>query len=314
MFSKSLTAFVVLSTVLRSMPVLSTPLSDKVAELRLDPTAVDRINSLNSDNQFVFDFLNPPAGVVTGAAGHTVTATSGTFPAVVGNGVAMTVGFLGPCGMNTPHTHPRATEINFSVNGTLRAGLLTENGARFVMNELPPGSMMIFPQGAVHFEINDGCEPAMFVAAFNSEDPGVLSVAQRFFGLPIDILAATMGGLGVQQVEGLEAMVIYLSQFHPKPRPTCTTDPRQYCCRVAASTACPPSLPAQPTAQHQPRVSGNAFPTGTVGSTSNPTSSPPPTSSFSNSTMISGSATNPTTTPAASSTQVSANATSSSAV
>jgi hypothetical protein len=41
--------------------------------------------------QFVFDFFSPPAGVVTGAAGHTVAATSGTFPAVVGNGVAMSV-------------------------------------------------------------------------------------------------------------------------------------------------------------------------------------------------------------------------------
>ena len=47
--------------------------------------------------------------------------------------------------MNTPHTHPRATEINFSVNGTLRTGLLTENGARFVVNSLPAGSATIFP-------------------------------------------------------------------------------------------------------------------------------------------------------------------------
>jgi hypothetical protein len=43
------------------------------------------------------------------------------------------------------------------VNGTLRTGLLTENGARFVVNDLPPGSMTVFPQGSVHFEMNDGC-------------------------------------------------------------------------------------------------------------------------------------------------------------
>ncbi|KAJ6506752.1 RmlC-like cupin [Mycena sanguinolenta] len=248
MFSKSLAAFVILNTVLHSMPVLSTPLAETVAELRLDPTAVDRLNTLSSDNQFVYDFLNPPAGVVTGAAGHTVTATSGTFPAVVGNGVAMTIGFLGPCGINTPHTHPRATEINFSVNGTLRTGFLTENGGRFVVNDLPPGSMTVFPQGAIHFEMNDGCEPAMFVAAFNGEDPGVLSVAQRFLGLPIDIIGATMGGLGVKEVEGLEAMI--------PDNVAVGTD--------ACLKRCGLHRPrAQPTAQHQPRVSGNAFPTGT---------------------------------------------------
>lgn len=69
------------------------------------------------------------------------------MPALVGNGMAMTIGFLGPCGMNTPHTHPRATEFNFAVNGSLQAGLLVENGARFIVNDLPPGSAAIFPKG-----------------------------------------------------------------------------------------------------------------------------------------------------------------------
>ena len=91
----------------------------------------------------------------------------------------MTIGFLGPCGMNTPHTHPRATEINFSVNTTLRAGFLEENGARFVDVELAAGSAAVFPMGAIHFEMNPSCEPAMFVAAFDNEDPGVGQVAQR---------------------------------------------------------------------------------------------------------------------------------------
>ncbi len=60
--------------------------------------------------------------------------------------MAMTIGFLGPCGYNTPHTHPRATEFNFAVNGTLQTGFLAENGARFVFNEVPPGSAAIFPK------------------------------------------------------------------------------------------------------------------------------------------------------------------------
>ncbi|KAJ7656259.1 RmlC-like cupin domain-containing protein [Mycena polygramma] len=264
----TLAVAVALSTVFNS--VLCTPLSDEVAKLRLDPTAVDRINDL-SDQQFVFDFLNPPGGVTTGAAGHTVTATSGTFPAVVGNGVAMTVGFLGPCGINTPHTHPRATEINFSVNGTLRTGMLSENGARFVVNSLPPGSMTVFPQGAIHFEMNDGCEPAMFVAAFNGEDPGVLSIAQRFFGLPVDIVDVTMGEIGVQQVEGLADKI-------PDNIAVGTDE-----CLKRCGLARPP---AQPTAQHQPRVSGNAFPTGNATNNAAPTSSAPSTTASANSTSV----------------------------
>ena len=54
-----------------------------------------------------------------------------------------------------------------------------ENGARFIPVELAAGSAAVFPQGAIHFEMNPTCEPAMFVAAFNNEDPGVQQVAQR---------------------------------------------------------------------------------------------------------------------------------------
>ena len=81
--------------------------------------------------------------------------------------------------MNTPHVHPRATEINFSLNTTLRGGVLIENGARFAELDIRPGTATIFPQGAIHFEMNPSCEAAMFVAGFNNEDPGVTSIAQR---------------------------------------------------------------------------------------------------------------------------------------
>ncbi|KAJ7722336.1 RmlC-like cupin domain-containing protein [Mycena metata] len=239
----SFSAAVVLSALLST--VLSTPLvvSVEVAALRLDPTQVDRLSTLSDDTQYVYDFFNPTTGIVSGAAGHTVTATSGTFPAVVGNGVAMTIGFLGPCAMNSPHTHPRAAEINFSVNGTLRTGMLAENGARFVVNELPPGSMTVFPQGAIHFEMNTGCDVAMFVAAFNGEDPGVLQMAQRFMGLPVDILQATLGGLGVVEVEGLAKMI-----------PDNIVAGTDECLQRCGLTR-----PTQPTSQQQPRVSGNAY-------------------------------------------------------
>ena len=57
--------------------------------------------------------------------------------------------------------------------------MLIENGARFAEVDIRPGTATIFPQGAIHFEMNPSCEPAMFVAAFDNEDPGVGQVAQR---------------------------------------------------------------------------------------------------------------------------------------
>ena len=122
----------------------------------------------------------------------------------------MSIGILGPCGLNTPHTHPRAAEFNLAVNGTLRTGMLANNKARFVMNELQPGQATIFPQGAIHFEQNLGCDTVMFVAAFSNEDPGVTQIANQFFSLPSDIVEATLGdstgqmtssGLSVQDIQ-----------------------------------------------------------------------------------------------------------------
>ncbi|KAJ7435563.1 RmlC-like cupin [Mycena latifolia] len=217
--------------------------ADLVGKLRLAPVATDRIALLGTDDEFAFDFFDPAAGATVGKGGKIVTANAGTFPAVIGTGSAMAVGFLDACSMNTPHMHPRATEMQISVNSTIRTGMITENGARFIMTELPPGSMTIFPMGSIHFQVNDGCDPALFVASFNSEDPGALQVAQRFLGLPPDIVGATLGDIGVQEIEGLESQI--------PDNVAIGTD--------ACLKRCGLTRPPQPTLQRQSRVPGNAF-------------------------------------------------------
>ena len=185
--------FCLLASMALSSLALPTPKNDTVAKLLTAATAVDRLNLLQ-DVDFVFDFFNPNAAAISASTpnGHTVAARRDTFPALVGSGLAMTVGFLGPCGLNTPHTHPRSAEFNIAINGTLRAGMLEENGARFVMNTLNPGQATLFPRGAIHFEQNLGCQPAMFVAAFSDEDPGV-SQLTNLADLPVDIVQAVLG-------------------------------------------------------------------------------------------------------------------------
>ena len=105
------------------------------------------------------------------------------------------------------------------------AGFIEENGARFVVNTLTPGQGTLFPKGSIHYQLNLGCEPLTFVAALNDEDPGVSQIAQRceyfkillflkvtgadvgpfslVFGLPPDVVAATLGDVGVQEVVSL---------------------------------------------------------------------------------------------------------------
>jgi hypothetical protein len=155
-------------------------------------TAVDRLALLNNNSDWVYDFNSSTASNVTtkGDGGRTVKADRKAFPALTGTGVSMTLGFLGPCGFNTPHTHPRSAEINVVVQGALVAEMVPENGAQVVRNRLDPFQMTVFPQGAVHTEYNPTCGEAIFVAGFASEDPGVQQVAQTLFELDDDLISA----------------------------------------------------------------------------------------------------------------------------
>jgi oxalate decarboxylase/phosphoglucose isomerase-like protein (cupin superfamily) len=116
------------------------------------------------------------------------------MPAIIGTGSSMTVAFLGPCGMNTAHVHPRGTELNIVVKGRLVTNFIIENGLPLIANTMETFQMSVFPQGAIHQEFNPDCEEAVFVASFNHEDPGVSEIAHNFFDLNNDVLKATLGG------------------------------------------------------------------------------------------------------------------------
>jgi hypothetical protein len=105
--------------------------------------------------------------------------------------------------MNSPHTHPRATEFLTVVQGQVKTGFMLENGflagkkpgqlTTQVSAELSAFQGTVFPQGSIHFQFNDQCEPATFVATLNSEDPGTSQVAQNFFFLDDEIVDITLG-------------------------------------------------------------------------------------------------------------------------
>ncbi|KAI0158307.1 spherulin-1A [Xylariaceae sp. FL1272] len=173
-----------------------------IQALELAPTQKSRIPLLNQPGDFKFDFLDPPSGSVTmGSGGHTVAADANLFPALIGNAGAMTMGFLSPCGFNTPHVHPRATELNVVVEGRLVSEMIMENGVSPVQNLLNKYQFTVFPQGAMHTEFNPDCEDAVFVAGFNNVDPGVQQSAQTFFGLRPDIIQAA---LAVDAINGAD--------------------------------------------------------------------------------------------------------------
>ncbi|KAL9116679.1 MAG: hypothetical protein Q9187_006795 [Circinaria calcarea] len=177
-----------------------------IEALILAPTAVERLSLLQPED-FIFDFLRATGNSTNtiGLGGRTVNADRTSFPALIGSGVSMTVGFLGPCGFNTPHIHPRSSEINIVAQGALVAEFTLENGLPTVVNPLTQWQMTVFPMGAMHTEFNPLCEPSVFVAGFADEDPGVQATTPTFFGFQSDIVRAALGGDGTVNGQDIDA-------------------------------------------------------------------------------------------------------------
>ncbi|KAK3201336.1 hypothetical protein GRF29_185g664707 [Pseudopithomyces chartarum] len=161
-------------------------------------------NASNDTFQFINNTVTPPTG------GSIVLSTITNFPALGSTGLGAAVGFVNPCGLNTPHWHPRSNEILTVVQGTLVGALILENDSGFgnVVGGAPPiiGALpqinttltnytaMLFPKGLIHWQFNPECEPAVFVAGFDSPDPGRAEAARGFFSAkPDEVIQASTG-------------------------------------------------------------------------------------------------------------------------
>ncbi|EES02802.1 germin-like protein 1-1 [Sorghum bicolor] len=160
-----------------------------------------------SADDFFFSGLRNP-GNTSNAAGSLVTAANvEKFPGVNTLGVSIARIDYAPGGQNPPHTHPRATEIIFVLEGTLEVGFITTANKLF-SKTLIKGDVFVFPRGLVHFQQNRGYGPAAVVAAFNSQLQGTQQIAMTLFGatppVPTDILAKAFR-IGNGEVEHIKA-------------------------------------------------------------------------------------------------------------
>ncbi|KAF4555486.1 Hypothetical protein D9617_2g054470 [Elsinoe fawcettii] len=169
------------------------------AQLTLADSAVDRFLLLPKDEQFVFNFDDLTKKGLGGKGGDLVAANRKTFPALVSTGAGMAVGFLGPCGFNTPHVHPRSVELQIVTEGRLVTEMVPENGVlangkrRVIRNTLEKNQMTPFYQGSVHTQFNPDCDKATFVAAFNNEDFSAGQIPDELFALGDDVISAAFG-------------------------------------------------------------------------------------------------------------------------
>ena len=109
--------------------------TQQLNQIKLAYSEVERLTLLKSygDPNDYFKFDLTPNGshsnAANGLGGQGYLAYSGNYPALLGTGISVALGFLNPCGLDSIHLHNRATEVVTLVSGvSLRTGFVLEDG------------------------------------------------------------------------------------------------------------------------------------------------------------------------------------------
>ncbi|KAB1203465.1 Germin-like protein subfamily 2 member 2 [Morella rubra] len=154
------------------------------------------------------------AGLINNSFGSVVnTANVLQIPGLNTLGVSLArIDFAPDGGLNPPHTHPRATEIIFVLQGELEVGFIT-TANKLISTTIHTGQIFLFPKGLVHFQKNNGNKLTSVISAFNSQLPGTQVIPTTLFAatppVPDDVLAKTF------QIDDKEVDKIKL-KFAPK--------------------------------------------------------------------------------------------------
>ncbi|GAA0179150.1 hypothetical protein LIER_29938 [Lithospermum erythrorhizon] len=138
-----------------------------------------------SPNDFFSAILATP-GVIDKKIGSIVTAANvmTAIPGLNTLGISMArIDFAPGGGENPPHTHPRATEILIVLEGQLDVGFVTTNNVLIAKN-IKKGEVFVFPRGLIHFQVNNGYDPAVAIAALNSQLPGTQRIDSALYAIP----------------------------------------------------------------------------------------------------------------------------------
>jgi len=161
---------------------------------------------------FASNLLAKP-GVTNNIFGSQVTAANvQKIPGLNTLGVSLARIDYAPGGQNPPHTHPRATEMVFVLEGQLDVGFITTTNV-LITRRIVKGETFVFPKGLVHFQKNNGWEPATVIAGFNSQFPGTVNIPLTLFNatppVPDNVLTQAFQ-IDIKEVQKIKA------KFAPK--------------------------------------------------------------------------------------------------
>ncbi|KAG6470275.1 hypothetical protein ZIOFF_071340 [Zingiber officinale] len=134
-------------------------------------------------DDFFLSGLNVPRSTVNKVGSNVTLINANIIPGLNTLGISMARVDYAPRGLNPPHIHPRATELQTVLEGSLYVGFITSNPEnKLVTKVLNKGDVFVFPQGLIHFQFNLGRTRALAMSFLSSQNPGVITIANTVFG------------------------------------------------------------------------------------------------------------------------------------
>ncbi|KAK9823393.1 hypothetical protein WJX72_002454 [[Myrmecia] bisecta] len=188
------------------------PFSFNASSFHAEPTE-PRLRAQSGYEGVIFDFKTAKASDVTpnGMIQQNQASSNPFLSTLPGDGNGQTLVTMGPCAGNTPHTHPRGSEISFLLYGEISFGMVEENanGNQLIIRNMTQNTTFHVPQGVLHFSHNLACKPAAFLANFATKDPGTQTMWNSLLQVPTPALNAATGlsEVNIEQLKTLPLVV-----------------------------------------------------------------------------------------------------------
>lgn len=161
-------------------------------------------------SDFTLDFPAQEGKPAVGKGGSNLLVDINNKPSLYdSNSMSQSMFNLLPCGLNVPHSHPRAGKVMHVLKGQVNVGFVEENGGRAIGRNLTVGQSYIIPAGLAMWIHNLACEPAQYIDTWQNSDAGILNLVEALFKMPLETVAAAL------QVDVTAAQALMNRQLSP---------------------------------------------------------------------------------------------------
>ncbi|XP_021898151.1 germin-like protein subfamily 1 member 7 [Carica papaya] len=136
-----------------------------------------------TSDDFFFSRIDIPQSIDNRFGENGTLVNVDNLPGLNTLGMSLAYSQHAPRGLSPPHYHPRSSQIAVILEGTVFFAFVVsdQNNNTLFYKTLYPGDVFVIPIGQIHLEYNIGDSTAITLIAFNSHNPGLITISDAIF-------------------------------------------------------------------------------------------------------------------------------------